>query len=128
MIVTQRFCLCGVYLYAYPFEGDRGINDDRHCGFADTNLQIVQRASSARSRWLPRTARAGVIVTDSVGPVTFLCNRTFYLMRSMIHDSYINRKGSHMRITDIIKTDRSIWRRWSFVVGVMRREKIALLV
>jgi hypothetical protein len=33
-----------------------------------------------------------------------------------------------MRITDIIKTDRSIWRRWSFVVGVMRREKIALLV
>gem|GEM_PF-3612774 len=31
-----------------------------------------------------------------------------------------------MRIVDIIKTDQSVWRRWSFVVGVMRREMIAL--
>jgi hypothetical protein len=32
-----------------------------------------------------------------------------------------------MRIMDIIKTDRSLWRRWSFVAGVMRREKLSLL-
>jgi len=31
-----------------------------------------------------------------------------------------------MRIADIIKTDRSVWRRWSFVAGVMRREMIAI--
>ena len=33
-----------------------------------------------------------------------------------------------MRIMDSIKMDRSVWRRWSFVAGVMRREMTALVV
>ncbi len=32
-----------------------------------------------------------------------------------------------MRIVDIIKRDRAVWRRWSFVTGVMRQEMIAFV-
>lgn len=65
---------------------------------------------------------------NPVRPVTFPRNATFYFMGSMIYDSYINREGVSMRIVDSIKVDRSVWRRWSFVAGVMRREMIVLVV
>jgi len=64
---------------------------------------------------------------DSVKPVTFPRNATFYFTRSMIYDSLINYRRVSMRIVDIVGTAQSAWRRWSFVAGVMRREMIALV-